>query len=169
MNAIFFSRQKVINVLLSLPATLVWLPVCAHYLFVFGVMTAALGLQGAPKVEGLSPLVVAIGGAILSIAGLVGLAALWLMICCKNRIISAGKSPLLLLLSGLWIGFATCILVLSLAGYILLQSGFNLFVHSLIITVLGPIVVFLRELPRLQRDSLLSAETRAPTGAKHCR
>lgn len=152
------SRMQLLQVLLSLPATLVWLPICAHYLLVFGVVAGGLAVLGSPPTAGALPLAISVGGGLLSIGGLVGITSLWIMICCRDKVDAAGRWPQVLLLAGLWVGCLTSILALALAGAILIRSGFNLFIHSLFLTVVGPLVVFFQELPSLHVHSPPVAE-----------
>lgn len=143
-------NRKLWGALLSLPATLVWAPICAHFLLVFGFVSSFAAIRGLPAGVPWTPAVVGVTGFALSAGGLVGLLALWAMILEGPQIAAARKWARSLLLSGLWIGFITSLIALLLAGYILWESGFNLFIHSLFLTALGPMIVFLRERHRIR-------------------
>ena len=143
-------NRKLLGALLSIPATLVWAPICAHYLFVFGFLSSIFAIRGLPAGVPWTPAIVGVTGLVLSAGGLVGLLAIWAMILKGPQIAAARKWPRFLLLSSLWIGFVTSLVALVLAGCILWDSGFNLFIHGLFLTVLGPIIVFLREWRRIR-------------------
>ncbi|MEE8587115.1 MAG: hypothetical protein V3T83_19915 [Acidobacteriota bacterium] len=143
-------NRKLLGALLSIPATLVWVPICAHYLFVLGLVSGVFAVGGLPAGVPWTPAVLSLAGFVLSCGGLVGLLALWAMILKGAQIASADKWARTSLLCGLWIGFITSLIALALAGSILWESGFNLFIHSLFFTVFGPIIVFLRERHRIR-------------------
>lgn len=141
---------NLINIALSLPATLVWVPTCLVFLSTFGYVTIRGPSRDLPPVVAGKVLSISLGSVVLCIGGLVGIVGLWTLIGFRDEVRAAGGVPVLLLRSALWIGFITCLAALALAGGVLWQSGFNLFIHSLFITVLGPIAVFLREVRGLK-------------------